>query len=113
LEQDLQGVSAGEVCACCDPGVDLKEGVANFRFGGNADGGMVIGAVGDEGLETFQDNAEGEGGECKGCGGRRLEGEERGEYASECWWVWVFRVHAVQPGYARARFESCFAAGNI
>lgn len=70
LEQDLQVVGAGEVCACCDPRVDLEEGSADFRFSGDADGGVVVGAVGDEGLEAFEDDAEGEGGECVVCEGR-------------------------------------------
>lgn len=69
LQQDLECVSAGEVCACCDPGVDLEEGGADFGFGRDADGGMVVGAVRDEGLEAFEDDAEGEGGEFEGCGG--------------------------------------------
>ncbi len=64
MQQDLECVGAGEVHACCDPGVDLEEGIADFGFGRDADCGVVIGAVGDEGLEAFKNDAEGEGGEC-------------------------------------------------
>lgn len=113
LEEDLEGVGAGEVCAGCDPGVDLEEGGADFGFGGDADDGVVVGAVGDEGLEAFEDDAEGKGGEYEVCGGWFLEGEERGEDAAESGWIWVFRVHAVQPGQACAGFKGWFAAGKI
>lgn len=64
MQEDLEGVGTGEVRAGCDPDVDLEEGGAHFGFGGDADGGVVVGAVGDEGLEAFEDDAEGEGGEC-------------------------------------------------
>ncbi|KFY54721.1 hypothetical protein V497_07499 [Pseudogymnoascus sp. VKM F-4516 (FW-969)] len=112
LEQDLEGVGAGEVRAGGDPVVDLEEGGADFGFGGDADGGVVVGAVGDEGLEAFEDDAEGEGGECEVCGRRFLKGEERREDAAEGGLGWVFGVHTVQPGLACAGFESCFAAGK-
>lgn len=112
LEQDLEGVGAGEVSAGGDPVVDLEEGGADFGFGGDADGGVVIGAVGDEGLEALEDDAEGEGGECEVCGRGFLEGEERREDGAEGGLGWVFGVHTVQPGLTCAGFESCFAAGK-
>lgn len=48
LQEDLEGVSTGKVSAGCDPGVDLEEGGAHFGFGGDADGEVIVGAVGDE-----------------------------------------------------------------
>lgn len=89
LQEDLEGIGTGEVSAGCDPGVDLEEGGAHFRFGGDANCEVVVGAVGDEGLEAFEDDAEGEGGKCEVCRRWFLEGEERGEDAAEGGWVRV------------------------
>ncbi|KFY00328.1 hypothetical protein O988_03366 [Pseudogymnoascus sp. VKM F-3808] len=112
LEQYLEGVGTREMCAGGNPVVDLEEGGADFGFGGDADCGVVVGAIGDERLEAFEDDAEGEGGECEVCGRGLLEGEERREYGAEGGLGWVFGVHTVQPGLACAGFESCFAAGK-
>lgn len=112
LEQDLEGVGAGEVSAGGDPVVDLEEGGADFGFGGDANCGVVVGAIGDERLEALEDDAEGEGGECEVCGRGFLEGEERREDGAEGGLGWVFGVHTVQPGLTCAGFESCFAAGK-